>query len=213
MNINVTADYFHLLNIIGVAFFAISGTLLGHEKDIGGFGVVVVGSFTALGGGTLRDVLLNQPVFWIAQPDYLYATYAAIFTAVMFIRYLPDVSNYYMLLVDVIGMAIFNIVGIEKALIEGATMIVAITMGMTTGIFGGLMRDVICREVPLVMRDELYSTACFCGGLTYAALFLLNIPYMFCIIGSLFITVFLRLGALHFGWKPNIFRKRTFRKQ
>ncbi|MFP3458607.1 TRIC cation channel family protein, partial [Psychrobacter sp. SIMBA_152] len=82
--------------------------------DIGGFGVVVVGSVTALGGGTLRDILLNQPVFWIANPDYLYATYGAIFVTVMFIRHLPDVSNYYMLLVDAIGMAIFNVVGIEK---------------------------------------------------------------------------------------------------
>jgi len=208
----MTADYFHFLNIIGVAFFAVSGTLLGHDKDIGGFGIVVVGSVTALSGRTLRDVLLNQPVFWIAQPDYLYATYAAIFVAVMFIRYLPDLSNYYMLLLDAIGTAIFNIVGIEKALIEGTTMLVAITMGVTTGIFGGLMRDVICREVPLVMRDELYSTACFCGGLTYAALFLLDVHYIWCIIGSLFVTVFLRLGALHFGWKPNVFRKRTIRK-
>lgn len=208
----MTADYFHFLNLIGVAFFAVSGTLLGHDKDIGGFGVVVVGSVTALGGGTLRDVLLDQPIFWIAEPDYLYATYSAIFVAVMLVRHLPDVSNYYMLLVDAIGMAIFNIVGIEKSLIEGTTMIVAITMGMTTGIFGGLMRDVICREVPLVMRDELYSTACFCGGLTYAALFLLEAPYLLCIFGSFLITVSLRLGALHFGWQPNIFRKRTVRK-
>ena len=100
----------------------------------------------------------------------------AIFVTVMFIRHLPDVSNYYMLLVDAIGMAIFNVVGIEKALIEGTTMMVALTMGMTTGIFGGLIRDVICREVPLVMREELYSTACFAGGLTYATLFLLEAP-------------------------------------
>ncbi|MDN3377390.1 MULTISPECIES: trimeric intracellular cation channel family protein [unclassified Pseudoalteromonas] len=208
----MTAEYFNFLSLIGVAFFAISGALLGHDKDIGGFGVVVVGTVTALGGGTLRDVLLDQPIFWIAEPNYLYATYGSIFIAVMFIRYLPDVSNYYMLLVDAVGMAIFNIVGIEKALIEGTTMIVAITMGMTTGIFGGLMRDVICREVPLVMRDELYSTTCFCGGLTYAALFLLEVNYIWCIIGSLFVTVFLRLSALHWGWQPNIFRKRTVRK-
>ncbi len=213
METTMASDYFHLLNLIGVAFFAISGTLMGHEKNIGGFGVVVVASVTALGGGTLRDVLLNQPVFWIAEPDYLYATYSAIFIAVIFIRHLPHVSNYYMLLVDALGMAIFNIVGIEKSLIEGTTMIVAITMGMTTGIFGGLMRDVICREVPLVMREELYSTACLSGGLTYATLFLLEVPYVWCILGALFITVFLRLGSLHWGWQPNIFRKRSVRKQ
>lgn len=91
----MTAEYFNFLSLIGVAFFAISGALLGHDKDIGGFGVVVVGSVTALGGGTLRDILLNQPVFWIANPDFLYVTYGAIFVTVMFIRHLPDVSNYY----------------------------------------------------------------------------------------------------------------------
>ena len=102
----------------------------------------------------LRDILLNQPVFWIANPDYLYATYGAIFVTVMFIRHLPDLSNYYMLLVDAIGMAIFNVVGIEKALIEGTTMVVALTMGMTTGIFGGLIRD-----VPTRVTDSL---VCYC---------------------------------------------------
>ena len=96
-------------------------------------------------------------------------------------------------------MAIFNIVSIEKSLIEGTTMIVAITMGMTTGIIGGLMRDVICREIPLVMREELILLRVCSGGLTYAALFLLGVSYILCILGSLFITVFLRLGALHWG--------------
>lgn len=109
-------------------------------------------------------------------------------------------------------MAIFNIIGIEKALIEGADMVVAITMGMTTGIFGGLMRDVICREVPLVMGEELYSTACLSGGLTYAALFTLEVSYIWCIIGAFAVTVFLRLGAIHFGWQPNLFRKSSFKR-
>ncbi|RZF80734.1 trimeric intracellular cation channel family protein [Pseudoalteromonas sp. CO325X] len=203
----MTSDYFEFLSIIGVAFFAISGTLLGHDKNIGGFGVVVVASVTALGGGSLRDVLLNQPVFWIDNPNYLYATYSAIFITVLFIRHLPNVSSYYMLLLDAIGMAIFNIVGIEKSLLQGTDMIVAITMGMTTGIFGGLLRDVICAEVPLVMRQELYSTACLLGGLTYAVLFHLDIAYLWCITGSVLVTVLLRLGAIHWGWQPSIFKK------
>ena len=206
----MTSEYFHFLSIIGVAFFAISGTLLGHEKSVGGFGVVVVA--TALGGGTLRDILLNKPVFWIAQPDYLYATYIAIFASILSIRHLPDLSNTTMLLMDAVGMAIFNIIGIEKALIGGADMIVAITMGMTTGIFGGLMRDVICREVPLVMGEELYSTACLSGGLTYAALFTLEVSYIWCILGAFAVTVCLRLGAIHFGWQPNLFRKSSFKR-
>ena len=186
--------------------------MLGHEKSVGGFGVVVVATVTALGGGTLRDILLNKPVFWIAQPDYLYATYIAIFASILSIRHLPDLSNTTMLLMDAVGMAIFNIIGIEKALIGGADMVVAITMGMTTGIFGGLMRDVICREVPLVMGEELYSTACLSGGLTYAALFTLEVSYIWCILGAFAVTVCLRLGAIHFGWQPNLFRKSSFKR-
>lgn len=205
----MTADYFHLLNLIGVAFFAVSGTLLGYEKNIGGFGVLVVASVTALGGGTLRDVLLNQSVFWVDNPDYLYSTYAATFIAILSIRYLPHVSNYYMLLLDAIGMAIFNIIGIEKSLIEGTGMLIAITMGATTGIFGGLIRDVICREVPAVMRGELYAVSCIAGGLAYAALFQLGVAYIWCILGSLFTTVFLRLGAMRWGWEANIFKKKN----
>lgn len=206
----MTDDYFHVLNLIGVAFFAVSGTLLGYEKKVGGFGVVVVASVTALGGGSLRDLLLNEPVFWVADPDYLYSTYAAIFISVAFIRYLPHVSNYYFLLLDAVGMAIFNIVGIEKSLIGETGMLIAITMGTTTGIFGGLIRDVICREVPSVMRGELYASACVSGGLVYAVLFTLGGPYIWCILGSLFATVFLRMGALHWNWRPKIFKKRHY---
>lgn len=204
----MTSEYFYLLNLIGVAFFAVSGTLLGYEKNIGGFGIVVVASVTALGGGTLRDVLLNQSVFWVANPEYLYSTYSATIIAILSIRFLPHVSNFYMLLLDAVGMGIFNIIGIEKSLIEGTGMLIAITMGTTTGIFGGLIRDVICAEVPSVMREELYALTCISGGVTYAALFLLGAPYIWCILGSLFITVFLRFGALRWGWQANIFKKK-----
>lgn len=203
----MTSDYFLFLGLFGVAFFAVSGALMGHEKSINGFGVVVVASVTALGGGTIRDLLLTLPIFWVETPSYLYSTYGAVVLTVLSIRYLPPLSNYYFILMDAAGLAIFNIMGIEKALIEGTGMVVALTMGMTTGIFGGLLRDVICREVPLVMRGDLYATACLSGGLAYAALFALDIPYVWCILGSLFTTVFIRLGALHWGWKPNIFRK------
>lgn len=205
----MTSEYFHFLSVLGVAFFAVSGTLLGHEKKINGFGVFVVASMTALGGGTIRDVLLNQPIFWITMPDYLLSTYAAIIITVLSIRYMPDLSNYYFISVDAIGLAIFNIVGIEKALIEGAGMIVAITMGMTTGIFGGLMRDVVCREVPLVMQGDVYASACLAGGLTYAALFALDIAYAWCILGSLAVTVILRVGSVYWGWEVNLFKKRS----
>lgn len=204
----MTAEYFLVLGLIGVAFFAVAGALLGYEKNISGFGVVVVATVTALGGGTLRDILLSKPIFWIETPDYLYSTYAAIIATVLLIRYLPSVNNYYFLMVDAIGMAIFNIMGIEKALISGTGLVVAITMGITTGIFGSLIRDVICREVPSVMRNEPYASACLAGGLVYAALFSQDISYIWCILGSLITTISLRLGSLHWGWHITIFRKK-----
>ncbi len=205
----MSSEYFTVLGIIGVAFFAVSGALMGHDKNINGFGIIVVGTMTALGGGTLRDLLLGKPIFWVETSEYLVATYTAILSTVLFIRYLPSPSNFYFICIDTIGLAIFNVIGIEKALIEGTGMIVALTMGMTTGIFGGLMRDVVCREVPYVMRGDVYASACFAGGLTYAALFSIDIPYLWCILGSIAVTTLMRIASIHWGVKIDLFQKRT----
>lgn len=205
----MTSNYFMFLNIIGVAFFAVSGALMGHKKQINGFGIVVVGVMTALGGGTIRDLLLGKPIFWVTVSDYLFVTYLAILCTILFVRYMPSPSNFFFILMDAIGLAIFNIVGIEKALIEGTGMTVALTMGMTTGIFGGLMRDVVCREIPLVMRGDLYASACLAGGLAYALLFSLDVAYVWCIVGALHVTVLLRIGSVYWNWRVDLFHKRT----
>lgn len=205
----MSSDYFLFLNLLGVAFFAISGALMGYEKEVDGIGIIVLASVTALGGGTLRDILLSQPIFWIEQVYYLYSTYFAILITILFIRHVSRLSQNYLLFFDAVGLGLFNIIGIEKALINETGMVVAITMGVTTGIFGGLMRDVICKEIPLVMRGELYATACIAGGLVYAALLYLGTPYAWCILGALFTTGFLRFGAIYWGWKPKLYRKKT----
>ncbi|AXR04950.1 trimeric intracellular cation channel family protein [Salinimonas sediminis] len=200
-------EWFHVLNLIGVAFFSVSGTLMAFEKDVDGFGVVVLASITAVGGGTLRDVLLDQPVFWIAQADYLYITYAASIVTIILQRTSWEFPSYTLNVVDAFGLGLFNIIGIEKSLINETGMVIAITLGTTTGIFGGLIRDVICREIPMVMRGDLYATACLSGGLMYAGLFYLSVPYIFCILGSLATTIFLRMGALHWNWEVPIFKR------
>ena len=205
----MTDDWFLFLNIIGVAFFAVSGTLMGYEKKVDGIGVFILASVTAVGGGTLRDILLNQPVFWIEEPAYLYSTYTAIVTSILLIRQLSKISKYFLLSMDAIGLALFNIVGIEKSLIEGTSMIAAITMGVTTGVFGGLLRDVICREIPLFMRGELYATACIAGGAVYGFLLYSGASYEWCIALSLLTTVLLRLGAIHWGWSPTLYRRKN----
>ncbi len=109
----MSTEYFIVLGVVGVAFFAVSGALLGHDKSINGFGIVVVGVMTALGGGTLRDLLLGKPIFWVETSEYLLATYSAIFATVLFIRYMPSPSNFYFILIDTIGLAIFNVIGIS----------------------------------------------------------------------------------------------------
>ena len=181
---------------------------MGYQKEVDGIGVIVLASVTALGGGTLRDILLGQPIFWIDQVYYLYSTYFAILVTILFIRHVSKLSQNYLLFFDAVGLGLFNIIGIEKSLINETGMVVAITMGVTTGIFGGLIRDVICREIPLVMRGELYATACIAGGLVYAALLYLGAPYVWCILGALLTTVFLRLGAIYWGWQPKLYRKK-----
>ena len=110
----MSSDYFLFLNIVGVAFFAISGALMGHQKQINGFGIVVVGAITAIGGGTIRDLMLGKPIFWVEVSDYLFATYTAILVTIIFVRYMPSPANFYFIMMDAVGLAIFNIVGIEK---------------------------------------------------------------------------------------------------
>ncbi|GGW91802.1 hypothetical protein GCM10007391_27560 [Alteromonas halophila] len=182
---------------------------MGYDKEVDGIGVIVLASVTALGGGTLRDILLDEPIFWIDQVYYLYSTYIAILLTILSIRHVSRLSQNYLLFFDAVGLGLFNIIGIEKSLINETGMVVAITMGVTTGVFGGLIRDVICKEIPLVMRGELYATACIAGGLVYAALLYAGAPYAWCILGALFTTVFLRLGAIHWGWQPKLYRKKN----
>jgi len=163
-------DWFHWLNLAGVAVCAISGTLMAYQKKMDGFGVVVLASVTAIGGGTLRDIMLDLPVFWIKDTDYLYTTLGAALLTIAWLRISPRFPYHYLLVADAFGLALFNVVGMEKALINDAPMSVAIAMGTITGVFGGLLRDVICREVPLVLNGELYAITCITGGLSYAAL-------------------------------------------
>lgn len=128
-----------------------------------GFGVIVLASATAIGGGTLRDMMLDVPVFWIADNDYLYTTLIAAFIPIIWLRLSPRFPYHYLLIADAFGLALFNVVGIEKALANDTGIAVAIAMGTITGVFGGLLRDVICREVPLVLGGELYATTCIVG--------------------------------------------------
>lgn len=199
-------DWFHWLNLAGVAVCAISGTLMAYQKKMDGFGVVVLASVTAIGGGTLRDIVLDLPVFWIKDTDYIYTTLAAALVTIAWLRISPRFPYHYLLVADAFGLALFNVVGMEKALIHGAPMSVAIAMGTITGVFGGLLRDVICREVPLVLNGELYAITCIAGGLSYAALRYADFDAHYCPWFALLVTVLMRLAAMRWHWQLPVFK-------
>lgn len=199
-------DWFHWINLAGVAVCAISGTLMAHQKKMDGFGVVVLASVTAIGGGTLRDITIDVPVFWVVDADYLWATLVAALLTIFWLRITTRFPYHYLLVADAFGLAFFNVVGIEKTLNAGLDPIIAIAMGTITGVFGGLIRDVICREVPLVLSGELYALTCIVGGCVYMAGLSFGLPTIYCASAALVTTLLLRIAAMRWHWQWQVFK-------
>lgn len=132
------------------------------------FGAYVVGVVTAVGGGTIRDILLNATPFWMEQASYLIISALALLFVIIFRKYVISLNNTFFIF-DAIGLGLFGVVGIEKALTFGFPMWVAIVMGTITGAFGGMIRDILINEVPLIFRKDIYALACVFGGIIYYA--------------------------------------------
>ena len=157
-----------LLEFIGVAVFAISGALTAGRKSLDLLGVVVIATVTAVGGGTLRDLLLDRhPVFWIAEPNYLYVILVSSLLTVPYTQRFPTPERT-LLLADALGLALFSISGTQIAERAGLTGIGVVIMGTLTGVAGGVVRDVLCAEIPLVLRPgRIYATAAITGTAVY----------------------------------------------
>lgn len=159
--------FYQILDFIGTLAFAISGTRLAAAKHFDLFGAYVVGVTTAIGGGTMRDVLLGTQPFWMTNAFYLICSGIAVVWVVLFRRHLVRQDNTWFLF-DTIGLALFTVVGIEKTLAFGLPMWCAVIMGAMTGAAGGILRDVLINEVPLIFRKEIYALACVLGGIVFA---------------------------------------------
>jgi uncharacterized membrane protein YeiH len=158
------------LQFLGVAVFAASGALTASRKELDPFGFVLVAAVTGTGGGTLRDVVLGRlPVFWIETPVYL-GICAAIAILVFFTAHRIESRFRVLLWADALGLGLFAVQGTETALAAGARPIVAVLLGMITATFGGIIRDVLCAELPLMLRREIYATAAAAGALAYVLL-------------------------------------------
>ena len=161
-------SFVDIIEFVGTFAFAISGIRLASAKQFDLFGAYVVGLVTAIGGGTIRDLLLDVTPFWMNNPIYLVITALALLWVMIFSKYLVRMNNTFFLF-DAIGLALFAVVGIQKTLDAGFPLWVATIMGTFTGAAGGVLRDVFINEIPLVFRKDIYAMACVMGGFAYWA--------------------------------------------
>ena len=170
-------SFVDLMEIAGTFAFAISGIRLASAKRFDWFGAYVVGLVTAIGGGTIRDILLNVTPFWMTNSMYLLCSAFALFWVILFGKYLIRLNNTFFVF-DTIGLALFVVVGVEKTLALDYPIWVAVVMATLTGSAGGVMRDIFINEEPLFFRKEIYAMACVIGGLAYWVCMLMDLsPY------------------------------------
>lgn len=194
-----------IIEVLGTIAFAISGIRLAAAKHFDWFGAYVVGLVTAIGGGTLRDVLLDIPVFWMLSPMYLAVTGVSLLAVIIFRRALVGGMRT-IFIFDAIGLALFVVVGIEKTLAGEWPMWVAVVMGIITGSFGGVTRDILINEVPLFFRKDIYATACLAGGVVYWLLSLTELPVWVPQITCAVTVIGLRVAAVMFDWSLPILK-------
>jgi uncharacterized membrane protein YeiH len=191
---------FQFLDIIGTLAFAISGALTGWHKKLDPFGVFIIAFVTALGGGTLRDVLIGKaPVGWMLDLTYVYIIILG-FVATIFLKKRLEKLRISLFLFDTIGLGIFTIIGIEKGIEVGLHPIICIALGTMTASFGGVIRDILCNEIPIIFRKEIYATISISGGILFFVLnkFSLNTDVLY-LLTSIFMITF-RLLAVKNKW-------------
>jgi uncharacterized membrane protein YeiH len=190
--------FFQIIEILGTFAFAISGVLVALEKRMDVFGVLIIAFVTSVGGGTLRDILIGKtPVTWMENMIYVYAIIAATVFSIIFRKRLNYLRTS-LFLFDTIGIGLYTVVGIEKGLFMELHPIICIALGTITACFGGVIRDILCNEIPVIFRKEVYATACILGGFTYFLLRFMPLDnnFIFVISGSVVISV--RLIAVKF---------------
>lgn len=196
----------YLFDLAGVAVFAVSGALVAGRKSLDIFGVFIIAVVTAIGGGTLRDLLLDRhPLFWIEDPTYLLVISIAAIATMITVR-VSHPPRQVLLVADALGLAVFCILGVRIAVAADTGPLIAVLMGTMSGVAGGMLRDVLCGEVPLILRRDLYATAALAGASVYLLLHSLQFASPLAGIIGMLIVVGLRLAAIFLGWRLPIFR-------
>lgn len=161
---------FFILDLLGTTAFAISGALSAMNRRLDLFGIFIIAFVTAIGGGTLRDVLIGStPVTWMENITYIYLIGVVAIFAIIFRKKLNYLKKS-LFLFDTIGLGVFTITGVEMGVQNDLNPIISIAIGAMTGTFGGVIRDILCNEIPVIFRKEIYATACIIGGLAFVLL-------------------------------------------
>lgn len=191
---------FEILEILGIIAFAFSGALAGFTKKMDIFGIFVVAIATALGGGMLRDVLIGStPVLWMRDVSYLWLVLIGTITAILFRKKLIYFRTS-LFLFDSIGLGLFTITGIEKGIQAGFHPAVCISLGTLTACFGGVVRDILCNDIPVIFQKEIYATLCIVGGVLYFVLKELGLNNdLVYLITTIFIIV-MRILVVKYRW-------------
>jgi uncharacterized membrane protein YeiH len=194
------------LDWLGVIAFTVTGALVASRKQMDVVGFVVLGTVTGIGGGTLRDVLLGLPVFWVREPAYL-ITCALVSVFVFFAAQVPQSRYRFLLWLDAVGLAVFAVTGAEKAAQSGAGPTVAVAMGVITATFGGIVRDLLGGERPVILSREIYASAALAGAMVVVVLMASGTPREVAA-GLGFATgLLVRAAALQYGWSLPRYRQ------
>jgi uncharacterized membrane protein YeiH len=202
--------YVYWLDIIGVAVFAATGALAASRKQMDLIGFALLATFTGIGGGTLRDLILGRPVFWLNDQSYL-AICIAVACLSFFAGHLVQRRYPLLLWLDAVGLAAYGVLGAHVAVAAGAGALVAAAMGVITASFGGMMRDVVSQEPPLILKQEIYATAALLAALVYLGAIALQVPVSAATAIAVAAGFALRAGAIRFGWSLPRYRPREGR--
>lgn len=186
------------LELVGTFVFAISGALAIRELEHDIFGAGFTGFITAIGGGTLRDILLDSyPLVWIGDVLFLYAIFAGILAAFIFPKFLSRLRKTFFLF-DTLGIAFFTVLGVEKALSLGMRPEIAAIMGMFSAVMGGVIRDTLTNEIPILFRKEIYASACLAGAIVYLVLNYFEVPRDLNLLISIAVILVIRLISMKY---------------
>ncbi len=200
MDLNIE-PFIYALDLAGTLVFSMSGILVARQNRMDIFGAGVIAFATAVGGGTIRDILIGStPVGWMKDLNYLIAILGGIILAVFFKKYINKLTKT-LFLFDAIGIGLFTILGVQKTLLTGLSPAIAVMMGIVSAVFGGVLRDILVDRVPLIFRSEIYATACLCGAILYVILKELGIEFPWGIVLSIILIIGMRIMAVYYHWK------------